>query len=108
VRIVCPSGLKTADLTAPPRPFRAAVESAFRAHYSEIGKALAQQMQSREPRPRQLGQALADLEYENLMAALELAMAAQENTPNFYVRLSDYLDRMQDNRRGLVLGEKVL
>jgi hypothetical protein len=51
---------------------RAAVEAAFRAHYDEVGGALAELIKSKEPQQRQLGQALIGLEYENLRTAVRL------------------------------------
>jgi hypothetical protein len=54
---------------------RPAIEAAFRAHYDEVGRALAGLIESKQPQERQLGQALINLEYENLMTALKLALA---------------------------------
>ena len=87
---------------------KAAVETAFREHYDDIGGALSVLMKSKEPEQRPLGQALARLEYENLHAALFLALEAQRSIRKPYLALSFYLDATQDKRRGLELGEAVL
>jgi len=87
---------------------KAAVETAFREHYDDIGGALAGLLQSKEPEKRKLGQPLTRLEYENLHAALFLALEAQASIRNPYYTLSLYLDSTQDQRRGLELGEAVL
>ena len=65
--------LDTADLS----PLRAAVETAFRLHYDQLGSALYKLLKSKEPQKRQVGQVLTSLEYENLSTALDLALAAQ-------------------------------
>ena len=98
-----------ARLAAPGRAeARRAVEAAFRGLYDQWGGQIAALLQSKEPRQRQAGRALARLEYENLAAAVDLALAAQASILNPYKALSFYLDAAQDHRRGLALGEKVL
>jgi tetratricopeptide (TPR) repeat protein len=87
---------------------RSAVEAAFRQHYDDLGGAIADLLQSKEAKEKQLGQALARLEYENLAHALELALEARASILNPYVALSRYLDAAQEQRRGLELGETVL
>ncbi|MBK6709267.1 MAG: hypothetical protein IPG51_02870 [Chloroflexi bacterium] len=58
---------------------REAVDAAFRAHYDEVGEALAGLLTSKQPQERQLGQVLTNLEYENLMTALKLALAQKQH-----------------------------
>ena len=87
---------------------RAAVETAFRTHYDGVGGALAHLIKSKEPQQRQVGQTLINLEYENLTTALKYALADQVNILELYKPLAFYLDVVQDNRRGLELGETVL
>ncbi|MCB0000277.1 MAG: tetratricopeptide repeat protein, partial [Anaerolineales bacterium] len=70
---------------------RAAVETAFRTHYDDVGEALAQLIKSREAQQKQLGQALINLEYENLMTALRLALAQRQSFRNLYSCLAEYL-----------------
>ncbi len=55
-----------------------------------------------------MGQLVTGLEYENLVTALNLALEAQVSVDNTYFTLSVYLDAMQDQRRGLELGQTVL
>src|SRR5207248_8867954 len=64
--------------------------------------------QSNEPQKRQVGQLLTGLEYENLVTALDLALAAQVSIQYPYFALSRYLDTIQDQPRGLQLAEKVV
>ncbi|MBK7180859.1 MAG: CHAT domain-containing protein [Chloroflexi bacterium] len=78
---------------------REAVDAAFRAHYDEVGRALAGLLKSKQPQERQLGQALTNLEYENLMTALKLALAQKEPFWNIYSSLAEYLDQVQALRR---------
>ncbi len=87
---------------------RSAVETAFREHYDQIGSQLYNLLNSKEPQERQIGQILTSLEYENLVTALHLALAAQVSIQNPYFALSRYLDAAQDQNRGLQLGQSVL
>lgn len=87
---------------------RAAIDTAFRAYYNEIGGELDQLAASKRPQQRQLGLALIELEYENLSAALRLVLAAQSSIFNISSPLSLYLDNIRDHARGLALGEQVL
>src|SRR5262249_16934370 len=54
------------------------------------------------------GQALAGIEYENIAAALNLALDARVSILEPYRALSGYIDVTQDHRRGLDLGQGVL
>jgi tetratricopeptide (TPR) repeat protein len=85
-----------------------AIEAAFRKHYDQLGATLCQLLESKDPQERLLGQVLTDLEYENLITSLNLALAAQVSIHNPYFALSRYLDTAQDQRRGLELGQTVL
>jgi tetratricopeptide (TPR) repeat protein len=87
---------------------RSAIETAFRQHYDGIGGILYQLFNSKEPQERVTGQVLADLEYENLVTALNLALAAQVSIENLFFPLSSYLNTKQDQPRGLELGQAVL
>lgn len=87
---------------------RRVIETAFREHYSEIGGALIELLLSKNPQQRETGQILVYLEYENLVTALNLALAAQVSTYSLYGALTNYLDTTQDQQRGLQLGRTVL
>src|SRR5579863_2229380 len=49
---------------------KAAIETAFREHYEQIGQTLDGLLSSKKPQERQIGRVLVSLEYENLMMAL--------------------------------------
>jgi tetratricopeptide (TPR) repeat protein len=85
-----------------------AIETAFREHYDEIGGILYQALESKDPQERRLGQILTSLDYENLVTALNLALAAQVSILSLYFTLSQYLDATQNQRQGLELGQAVL
>ncbi|MBM4467629.1 MAG: CHAT domain-containing protein, partial [Chloroflexi bacterium] len=87
---------------------RQAVETAFRKHYDGLGGLMAGLLTSKEAVEKQLGQALVRLEYENLVTALNLALAAQDSIFNPYRALSAYWDVTQDHRRAMDLLETVL
>ncbi|MGH9936600.1 MAG: CHAT domain-containing protein [Blastocatellia bacterium] len=98
-----------AHLNAPEKAgLRSAVETAFQRHYDEVGGAIRGLLLSKDPNEKQLGQALARLEYENLVTALNLTLGAQESILNTAYTLSLYLDATQDHRRGLEMGEMIL
>jgi tetratricopeptide (TPR) repeat protein len=65
-------------------------------------------MQAKESQQRQAGQALADLEYENLMTALKLALAQQQPFGNAYERLAEYLRARQGFREEKAICELIL
>jgi tetratricopeptide (TPR) repeat protein len=87
---------------------REAIETAFREYYDEIGAMLYRLLRSKEPQERQVGQVLTGLEYENLVTALHLALAARVWISHLSGPLSKYLDATQDHRRGLELGQIVM
>jgi len=87
---------------------RIAVDTAFREHYNQMSEVLYELQESQDPGERQIGLALVDLEFENLLRALKLALEAQVSIINFYGALSRYLDTTQDQRRGLILGQEIL
>jgi len=91
-----------------PDQFRAAVESTFRAHYDGVGGALAKLIQAKEPQERQLGQALTNLEYENLMTAVNQALAMQGDFYNAYEALFRFLDMQQAKQSAIELSQTVL
>jgi len=90
------------------KELRAAIETAFRQLYDQVGDALYTLLQSKEPRERQGGQVLVSLEYENLVTALHLALEARASILDLYTALSSYTDMTQDHQRGLELGQMVL
>ena len=90
------------------REVRSAVETAFREHFDQLGSALNQLLNSKEPQERQIGQLLAGLEYENLVTALNLVLDAQISFYNIYFSLSNYLNAIQDQQRGQDLDRTVM
>ena len=87
---------------------RMAIEKAFREYYDQLSGILFMFLESKNPQEQRVGQALTALEYENLVTALNLALAAQVTIHNPYFTLSRYLDSHQDQSRGLQLGQDVL
>ncbi len=55
-----------------------------------------------------MGQIITSLEYENLVTALNRALAEQVSIENLYFALARYLDATQDQHRGLDLGQTVI
>ncbi len=86
---------------------KAAIEAAYHALYDQWGGQLSGLARSKEPQERQLGLAFIGVEYENLRAAVELALAARASFFNPYDALSRYLRAQQDYPRLLALSEAV-
>lgn len=96
-------------LTALPQTeVRCAIETAYCEYYAQYGKILQDLLQSKDPQDRHRGQALTQLEYENLMTAAKLALAAHTQIIEPYIALDTYLDVIYDSQRGLELGQIVL
>ena len=87
---------------------RSAVETAFREHYDQIGFKLKKLFDSKYPLERQMGQKETRLEYENLITALNLALAEQVSVGNIYFALSTYLDTIQEHHCIMELGLLIL
>ena len=85
-----------------------AIEVAFREYYNEAGGALAEAIQSKEAQERQVGQEFIEVEYENLLSALMLALKHHTSILSLYIPVSNYLERVQDNQQGLELSYLVL
>jgi len=91
------------------REVQSAMETAFRKHYDQLGHMLlCQLLQSKKPQEKQAGLIFTSLEYENLITALNLALPAQVSIENIYFVLANYLDAIQDQHRGLHLGQTVI
>jgi tetratricopeptide (TPR) repeat protein len=84
-----------------------AIETAFREHYREIGEVFADLLTSKDPGERQIGQFVASLEYENLVTALNLALAAQESIAGLHDVLLEYLNRTQKQSQALELFQAI-
>ncbi len=84
-----------------------AIETAFRQVYDQFGREIFRLLESKDAQEKQRGQLFAKLEYENLHAALDLALAAQVSITGLYPALAFYLDVTRDQSRGLKLAEKV-
>ena len=85
-----------------------AVERAFRKYYQRLGATLHSLLTSQDAQQRQIGKLLADLEYENLVTALTLALDAQASIAGYYEALLNYLEAKQDPRRSLALFQSIL
>ncbi len=83
---------------------RSAIETAFRELYDEVGGELYGLLDSKDPQERQVGQMVTSLEYENLVTALDLALAARVSILKPYLALFHYLEDIQDLQRGLALS----
>jgi tetratricopeptide (TPR) repeat protein len=87
---------------------RQAIYSAFQQHYTNMGASIAALLQAKEPQKKSTGLAVAELEYENLVTALNLALNAQSSIFYPHYVLSQYLDASQKQQQSLALGEHVL
>jgi CHAT domain/Tetratricopeptide repeat len=85
-----------------------AIELAFCQLHEWIGTDAQLLLKSLSPTERQKGQHMVGLEYENLDAALHLALNAQLAVPSLLKALSIYLDTIKDEQNSLKLGQAVL
>ena len=94
-------------LTAEPE-LKRSIETAFRQLYDSFGAEIAHLVAFRNAQTRQAGQAFARLEYENLVQAVNLALAAQEPIDAPYQALSVYWSAAQEHERALVQSASFL
>ncbi|MEM7537288.1 MAG: CHAT domain-containing protein, partial [Chloroflexota bacterium] len=87
---------------------RSTIETAFYQRYSRIGQALHQLLTSKQPQEKQAGRLFAQMEFENLHHALQVALAMDAVIEHVYKPLDRFLDTMQDHQRGVALGESIL
>jgi tetratricopeptide (TPR) repeat protein len=88
---------------------RQAIERGYRKLYEEYAEALSHfQDEKDDPQRRQMVHVLVEQEYANLGTALRFAFDQQASIVKPFAVLSGYLDRLQDHRRGLELGELLL
>ena len=105
---VLPYFLRSRLSTTENAEIRHAIETAFCELYEEAAGELVDLLQSKDPQQKLVGQMRVRLEYENLTAALNLALAAQISILKPYQAISIYLEVMQDHQQGLELGQMVL
>ena len=85
-----------------------AIEEAYREHYDDIGDKLSQYIQSNEAQERQIGQLLIEVEYENLMTALQLALTSTTLFSQFYNALDLFTRSRRDYLQQLHLARQVV
>jgi tetratricopeptide (TPR) repeat protein len=86
--------------------FCEALRLGFKNHYEGLARYYNQMMESKEAQEKQLGVMFCKLEYENLYAALQIALERQESV-DIYFCLSTYCDRTQDIQLKQSLSEGV-
>ena len=88
-------------------PLKIAIETAFCELYEQVGDALSDLLNSKEPQERQVGLLVTGLEYENLVTALNLALEAQTTINGPYNALMEYLGITQNQQQGIELFQTV-
>ena len=83
-----------------------AIALAFVSLYQQWGGQINGLITAKESDKRQLGLALAGLEYENLLSALDTALAHQLLIAGIYEALDEYWDATQEHQRGIAVGER--
>ncbi|WP_052418738.1 tetratricopeptide repeat protein, partial [Methanolacinia paynteri] len=89
------------------REIQDAINTAFVEAYREAGFDLYKLIKSKEAHERKIGIALVDLEYENLLSALDLALEIKGLITAIYMPISGFLDSRNKHVQGLDLGEYV-
>ena len=105
IQPVFPYFLKT-KLAQMDGAFREALRLGFKNHYEGLAGYYNQMMKSKEPQEKQLGQIFCKWEYENLYAALTIALERQESI-SIFVTLDKYLELTQDIQSELKLSEEI-
>ncbi len=85
-----------------------AIQAAFSEHYIGIGSELTKLIESTEAQEKQLALALINIEYENLITALQFNLDRHKTITTLYLPLANYLDTTQNQQKGLELGLLVL
>lgn len=86
----------------------AAIEQAFLKLYQEFGSKIASRIHSTDEVERERGHMLVELEYHNLVAALNLALKSKVSIQDFYFAIASYLDASDDQHGVRELCESVL
>jgi len=105
IQPVFPYFLKT-KLAQSSAGFQEALRLGFKNHYEGLAGSYYQLMKSKEAREKQLGVMFCKLEYENLYAALQIAIERQENFTIFRC-LGIYLEQTGDFKQCLKLCDEV-
>ena len=105
IQPVFPYFLKT-KLAQSSAEFRSALRLGFKNHYEGLAGYYDKLMQSKDPQEKQLGQIFCKWEYENLYAALTIALERQEDFTIFRC-LDAYLKATGDLKQRLKLCDEV-
>ena len=105
IQPVFPYFLKT-KLAQSSAEFRSALRLGFKNHYEGLAGYYNQMMESREAQEKQLGQLFCKWEYENLYAALTIALERQESISIFFC-LGGYFNLTQNNKEKLEVAKEV-
>ena len=85
-----------------------AIEASFQEYYDGLSNSLYLIMIDQRAEMQKTSQVLVKYEYENIYNALLIALQKQTTIIDPYRVLSIYLERVQDSRRNIELGEMVL
>lgn len=84
------------------------MSNAFRLYYDALGQTFTALLESKQPNERQIGFLLVQLEYENLLSAINHALAAKAPISNIYIAIDIFLTLTQNRRYGVELGNYLL
>jgi len=99
--------LRTFWNTSRREEIRHGVERAFLEHYTELGAYMTELALSGNRLQRRLGHTLIRLEYENLTAAMNLALDAKKSVLNICAAIFAHPDRTRRNETGKTISEKL-
>jgi tetratricopeptide (TPR) repeat protein len=105
IQPVFPYFLKT-KLAQMDAEFREVLRLGFKNHYEGLAEHYNQMMESKEAEEKQFGVMFCKLEYENLYAALTIALERQESIQIFFC-LGDYFDLTQNPIARLEVAKQV-
>jgi len=92
---------------APQAPTRRAIETAFREINAEYADAILKLLLSTLPNQRQFGQDLTHVEYQNFLAAMDVALEHGKSFNRYFACLTQYLKATGHYERGLEVSQRV-
>jgi tetratricopeptide (TPR) repeat protein len=89
-------------------PTRLAIDTAFRQVYREFVESVHKLFESSRPDDKQLGRDVVYVEYDNIVAAMDIALSHRVSVLPYYATVNDYLRAAGHHQRALQVGEDVL
>jgi tetratricopeptide (TPR) repeat protein len=87
---------------------RSAIDAAFRQVYREFAVSAHRLFESSHPDEKQLGRDVVHVEYDNIVAAMDIALSHRGSVLPYYSTVNDYLSAAGHHERALQVARHVL